>query len=352
MGNRYDLQYNFRKANIEDVDDIMSFIRMEWGDKHILGLNRELFLWQYGRTEYQDEKGLNFILMTDKEDTILGMIGYVSYDANNESISPTMTKVSSKVKTPMAGLEFMKRQMIIVHEKEHFASGTNPKTILPLYEKVFHHRVGCMQQYYIINPNINDFHIAKINHRHAALPFIKTRYSLRSFSKFDEMMQLFDCYERHERLPFKSPEFIKKRYFSHPIYRYKKWYIENEKNDIVGLLFGREITQNGARIMRLVDYRGNLFYLSKLGESFYKLLKEEGYEYIDLMASDLSEYHLEQAGFDILVPEEDVVIPNYFEPFLQQNVKNFYQTKTNIVIFKADGDQDRPSIIGMEGKNT
>ena len=143
--NKYDEVYEFRKASVYDVDSIMNFIRTEWNENHILGKDKELFLWQYGRSEYEDTNSINFVLMLDKRGELLGMIGYVSYDKDDYSLSPTMTKVRPNGLLPMTGLEFMKREMRIVGEKYHFASGTNAKTILPLYEKVFHHYSGYMQ---------------------------------------------------------------------------------------------------------------------------------------------------------------------------------------------------------------
>ncbi|WP_022761383.1 hypothetical protein [Butyrivibrio sp. AD3002] len=341
--NRYEEQYNFRLANVNDVPDIMKFIHDEWSESHIFSYDRELFLWQYGRNEYGDNKNINFVLMERKSGGLIGIVGFVAYDENNKNISPAMTKIVTKDILPMSGLELMKRQMALVGEKEHFASGTNSKTILPLYIKVFKHVTGIMQQYYMLNPDFEDYLVASPGEGSKISDYHETGYGLREVENFDDLLSAYDLDEKNERMIYKSPKFIEKRYFNHPVYSYRKWIVTDEKSKPVGVLFGREVTLLDRRLLRLVDYRGNPGHLSKLGKALHMLMKAEKYEYIDLMVSDLSDYHLDEAGFELLDPDGDTIIPNYFEPFVKENIKNYYQSRTNIVIFKADGDQDRPN---------
>ena len=62
---------------------------------------------------------------------------------------------------------------------------------------------------------------------------------------------------------------------------------------------------------------------------------------------------LSNAGFLNRQKFDGLVIPDYFEPLQRNNVelrfayKNF-RSETPIRLFKADGDQDRPSIIGAK----
>ena len=340
--NRYDEQYVFRLANVNDVPDIMKFIHDEWSKDHIFSYDKELFLWQYGRHEYGDEENINFV-HKERKSGIIGIVGFVAYDENNENISPAMTKIVTKDILPMSGLELMKRQMALVGEKEHFASGTNPKTILPLYIKVFKYVTGIMQQYYMLNPDFDDYLVASKGGDVKIPGYVRAGYRLREVKSFEELQSVYDVNEKNERMIYKSPEFIEKRYFEHPVYSYRKWIVTDENNRPKGVLFGREIIQFDRTVLRFVDYRGNLQHLSKLGEPLHILMKEGKYEYIDLMVSDLSDCHLEEAGFALLDPDGETIIPNYFEPFVKENIKNYYQSRTNIVVFKADGDQDRPN---------
>lgn len=346
MGNKYDELYDFRMANLDDVDDIMTFIREEWGQNHILAHDRELFLWQYGRTEYGDRTNVNVVLMTRKSGEIIGMIGFVPYSDNPEElhISTAITKVISRDILPLSGLELMRRQTQIVGEKANFASGTNPKTIMPIFERIFKHKVGIMQQYYMLNRKVKEFCIA-IPERNRYIPDYEiSDHKLIEINVFSELDNLYDLREKNYRMSIKSSEYVKKRFFEHPVYKYRKWCIRDERGHNIGVLFGRDIQIGTAHILRIVDYRGDLKHLEKLGKALHSLMENEEYEYIDLMASDLSDLELGKAGFELLDPDGSTIIPHYFEPFERRNIKNHYQTNADIVIFKADGDQDRPNI--------
>ena len=342
--NRYDEYYDYRLATVDDVDDIMKFINDEWKENHILARDKELFLWQYGRTEYGDHHNINVVLMTDKKNSILGMIGFIPYSDSKEElhISAAITKVKAGLEIPMTGIELMKRRVKLVGEIADFDSGTNPKTILPIFKSVFRHRTGLMQQYYMLNPDLSEYRIAKASGSKPA-DHEKGVNKLIEYTEFGDVEDTFDFEQKFDRMSFKSRQYIKKRFFEHPIYRYRKWKIVNDENNITGLLFGRENSVEQSKVLRLVDFRGDLKELGELGEALHSVMKREGYEYIDMMVSDIPEEVMSRSGFSLLDPDGDVVIPNYFQPFVRENIKVHYQKSHDIVIFKADGDQDRPS---------
>ena len=72
------------------------------------------------------------------------------------------------------------------------------------------------------------------------------------------------------------------------------------------------------------------------------------FEYIDFMCFGFDGEFLKNAGFQkINIDNNNLIIPNYFSPFIRKNIKiNFFADTKHIDqlrIFKADGDQDRPS---------
>ena len=74
------------------------------------------------------------------------------------------------------------------------------------------------------------------------------------------------------------------------------------------------------------------------------------HEYIDFFSRGLDNKLILNAGFRILNKKnKDIIIPNYFEPFVQSNQQiRFFFDKgelKNFRFFKGDGDQDRPSVI-------
>lgn len=344
---KIDELYEIRLATIDDVDGIMDFIRREWNENHILATNRELFLWQYGRTEYGNSRDINVLLMMNHSSgEVMGVQGFVQYSGERESspISTAIIKISSKVKIPMAGVELMRRQSGFVGSSGCFASGVNPKTILPIYDKLFKHKTGIMQQYYVLNANITEYKIANITENWTPA-YINAGYSLHHIETMKELKDSFEIGRCYDRLPVKSEQYLKKRFFEHPMYQYVAYGIVNHDKHCVGVIFTREICINGAKALRIVDYRGDLRELGNLGNCMEELMVDHGYEYVDLMASDLDEAVMKRAGFVLLDPGDSNIIPNHFEPFERKNIKNYYHKSMDVVIFKADGDQDRPNVI-------
>ena len=102
--------------------------------------------------------------------------------------------------------------------------------------------------------------------------------------------------------------------------------------------------------MRIVDYYGDE---SVLNDTLYHLkgiMDINNYEYIDMYCFGLKEEIILKAGFlKIQDQESKTIIPNYFEPFVQNNIclKFFTDFKDlkNLRVFKADGDQDRPNTV-------
>lgn len=62
MLNSYDEQYEFRVANINDIEKIMEFIDSHWKKGHIMAINREFFEYEF----LEDDGTVNFILAIDK----------------------------------------------------------------------------------------------------------------------------------------------------------------------------------------------------------------------------------------------------------------------------------------------
>ena len=349
MKNKYDQIYKFRLARVGDTKSIMKFIHDEYNENHALANNEELFRWFYGRDEYGDNEGLNVFLMEDDQG-IAGMIGFVPYSNEPDcQVSAALTIVRSKGLLPMAGLEMMKRMKAMVGDS--FSFGTNPVTIKPLYEKVFGHTTGIMRQYYILNDRISDFRIARVpdrkngdgNDGNMAAGFPGEEYRMEEFYNYRDLLAEFDLGKQYPRMSKKSGEYIRKKFFENPYYSYRKWKIKDTGLETTGILFAREVYAEGAKALRIMDFRGNIGVLGKIGEQLRAILHDEGFEYVDLMVSDIPDDVVKEAGFEILDPKGGIIIPNYFEPFLQKNALLYFNVEGDTVIFKADGDQDRPN---------
>ena len=73
---------------------------------------------------------------------------------------------------------------------------------------------------------------------------------------------------------------------------------------------------------------------------------------MDIYSYGISKKILKKAGYINRYNVKNLIVPNYFEPFVRENVDIFCAFKTSlnkkkIKLFKGDGDGDRPSIINF-----
>ncbi|MDF2511442.1 MAG: hypothetical protein K0S04_1308 [Herbinix sp.] len=341
--NKYDELYIFRKANIKDVDRLMEFIRTDWRANHILGSDREFLIYEHGNG---DE--INFILCEDKKSgSIVGMHGFIPYSKDKQfcHICGVMTMVKKDVPVPMLGAELIKRFIEITQYSTYCGIGTNSRTMVPLVKRLFHRFVGKMEHYYKLNDSVTEFKIAKIESRKSVQldQGQGVQAELVEFYSFDDVKKSFQLNQHYKNLPYKEDWYIKKRYFDHPIYHYRVWGV-NVGGKIQALLMGRKIELNDTKIMRFVDFIGNIKDLALISDGVKNILQQEQYEYADFLLCGVSEEIMNKAGF-VLNKEEDFnIIPNYFEPFVQQNVEIWFETShPDMILFKADADADRPN---------
>ena len=102
--------------------------------------------------------------------------------------------------------------------------------------------------------------------------------------------------------------------------------------------------------IRIVDYIGRIIYMSEVKNQIQEYLQTNLLEYIDFVEVGLEAKELIEAGFVNRKHYDDVIVPNYFEPFLQENIDLDYAFKTVVadskpIFFKADADQDRPNVL-------
>ncbi len=340
--NKYDEHFTFRLASTGDIDAIMTYLKKEWGEKHILANDKELFIYQYAGEGEQ----INFFLMLDKNNSIKGANGFVQYsnDPERRYISNAITKVSSGLPLPMCGVEMLRRFFKATRARAYFDFATNPKTLLPIFKNIFHHDTGIMQQYYIINQSINNFNILKITGKCLSRKIVESDFKLVKINNINEIEKEFNFEKNYPRLPFKSKEYFNKRFFKHPVYTYQGYAIKRGEK-CYGIIFTREVEVEGSSALRIVDFAGDITVLSKIGTEIEKIMTDNNYEYVDILTNGLPYDIIKQSGF-IRREEDDtnVIIPTYFEPFIQKNINLYYESSNqNLIIFKADGDQDRPN---------
>ncbi len=329
-----------RLAKIEDTNSIMSFIDREWKKNHILSRNKDFFIYEH---KNRLTSGINFVLSFDEEGIINGLLGFIpsSYGKNCD-INTVIWKVSERRGTPTLGLKLLNYLLESGDYRTVMSVGINKKTI-PIY-KYLGLNIGTLSHYVMLNKQIEIYCIAKVNKQIPHFNFEKnTDYELTLLDKsmnfeFDKFSN-FICY--------KDEIYFKKRYYNHPIYEYKVFGIYN-KGSLKSILVAREQVKEDSKVLRIVDFIGDAKDLIGVSTQLNQILIIHGYEYIDFMNYGIDKEYLLKAGFiEVTLSSNELIIPNYFNPFLQENIEINFFTNTpyleRLRIFRGDGDQDRPN---------
>jgi len=331
--------HRIRFATLDDVDAIMKFIETHWKSNHILAVNRTFFLYEYG-----DGERVNFVLAIDESSKeLVGVCGFIknTKDRNGSDIWGSLWKVI-KTNNPMLGLNILEYIPENTGCRTFSSCGIAPKT-LPIYE-FLRFRTGKLKQFYRLKDK-KEYSIATVREK-VILPYESpANVSCKTINHVEELVPFLENNSPTNRKPYKDSWYLEKRYFNHPVYSYKVFGVATAHEK--GILVAREIIYGKSKVLRIIDFMGSGMLLSALGPEFQKLLDENDYEYLDCYCEGIDAERFNQAGLKERDGNDSNTIPNYFEPFVPENIDIYFFTNTEdkITIFKGDGDQDRPSLV-------
>ena len=341
---------NISIATIDDINDIQSFINNEWKENHILARDEFFF-----KDEYLYNNQVNF-LIAKLDDKIQGLLGFIPskiYKKNKQNYieeasdyCATLWKVRKNNIYPSTGLQLLQSLRDLNGMGVLFCVGINEKTF-GIYKYLDIH-VGTMNHFVMINYNIKNFRIAKVSKlKTSQINYQKDEKISIKIVK-DEIELLKFKFDNHkEFIPSKNKRYFIKRYFEHPIHRYNifgSYFLD----DLVALFVTRIQYHNEAKALRIIDFYGDQKYIKPFAGFLSDLIVKEKYEYAEFYCLGLDNFIMESSGFKLINQySDDLIIPNYFNPFLHKNIPiNFFLDSKDINrlrIFKGDGDQDRPS---------
>lgn len=346
--------YDVRYATVEDINLIIEFIDKHWKRNHALVLSKKLLDFQHLNPI---TNSYNFILAENKEtkeiDALLGFIPTYQYDINLYQEGDVWGAIW-KVRRDVENAEikelavFLWEMYFNIPDSKTYAGIGLSSDAIKIYRATRNY-VGVLNQYFIINENKSAFVIAKIDKSFVG--------SLRKINRVDNSKNAYiddnldisgiddDAVECSYK-PKKTIVYLRNRYLLHPIYKYSFWGIYLEEK-LVSVWVIRIVNINGSHAIRVVDIYGNIECMPSLYDCFQRILLKYDAEYIDLLNFGISENVFKRIGFHKLDFSGPYVIPNYFEPFVRENIKLYftYKSKQAYTIFKGDADQDRPNII-------
>lgn len=331
----------------EDKEKLIEFLHDYWKEDHILVNSQEIMEWQHGNSD----GGLNFMIAKDDNNNILAIYGFIPqshFDSNipnkygyNESWG-AIWKIRPDCKVPGLGVLVLRK----VFAMYDFVSGIGLSDMSKKIYQSMRCEMHNMNQYYVLNPTIEEFKIAKILKKPNAERCIANDNV--QLHQLDSLAGLSLVHSYH---PIKTITFLINRYQRHPVYKYKFIGCYNI-NQLLAILVYREIEIDNRKCWRIVDVYGSLENVKGLGFALTKYIEQHPtVEYVDLYNYGIDKNIFVGQGFKEVVYEiGENVIPNYFEPFVQKSIdlQFFYLSKDRdmkYVLFKGDSDQDRPNFI-------
>lgn len=324
-------------ASEHDIKNIMQFIDKYWKKGHILGINEDFF--QY---EHNIDGEVTYVISKDEENHINAILGYIPYGKEYRDVMTVMWK-ANRTGNPGLGIKLL--QYLIENDSIRIVAspGINKSTI-GIY-RYMGYTVGVMTHWYRLNKHKDIFKIANIFDKE--IPYAEScdqinLIELKEYSVFEDKFD-FHKYENSNPKPRKERSYIERRYFKHPIYCYNVYGVEGVSGKMDTVFVFRIQECNGVRALRLIDCIGVLNNITRITMAIDELMVQYDTEYIDCYETGLKDEMFLCSGWKKVI-ESGNIIPNYFSPYMQENIDiNFFSTDPDVVLFKGDGDQDRPN---------
>lgn len=331
--------YEIRFACNADIPAIMSFFKNHWKDTHILANDRAFFEYEFCRG-----REVCFVLLFNRDKEIEGTLGYIPYGDDNRDVFIVMWKVINNGQL-FAGVGLLNYLIENGRCRHIYTSGLNEGT-RNIY-RYMGFQTGKLSHYYMIN-SACDNKIALIEDEteiNKNEPDGSVAMELKEIEEEEEFLKYYIPEKREDKIA-KSAEYMVHRYFRNPKYKYRIYQLSEEGKLTPSFLIVRRQQTNDSNILRIIDFVGDESLLQYVGVPLREMMDGMGYEYIDMYVFGIDDNILLEAGFTKREENSKNIIPDYFSPFVRKNVDIgiFWEKETNPIIFKGDGDQDRPSV--------
>ena len=331
-----------------DYNKFSKFIKDQWSHTHIFVYDSTIFDWQHkGSASYH-------YMAAFLEGDLIGVHGVIPLSHFDSHLPKDQIFLAFwlAIEDRVIGVGLQLYKGILKEYNPRFigALGVNSK-VFPVF-KWQGFTTGTMNHHVLLSPYINEFKVAIVPNYYLRdnIKYKKiTQTVSHSFVRFDKFkLKRYDTRLIYtHQTPTKSDGYVINRYLEHPIYQYVVYALMKE-DTVDALCVIRPVKVKNSVILRFVDYIGPNDLFSKLNNHLLDLLKEYKAEYIDIYSYGLPIDVLHESGFINRNSISNLIIPDYFEPFEKKNVEVNYAYRclgVNIPVrlFKADGDQDRPS---------
>jgi hypothetical protein len=262
-----------------------------------------------------------------------------------------MLAVSPKCKIPFLGIDMIRELKSQTISNSYCVVTTNPITLAPYVKRFLQHHVGKFDHLYIANSNLKEYKILSGDILTPKLESKKSFIELKEIFHFDSILGMRCIGENQINLPYKSLAYLNRRYFSHPIFKYRFFNLLNTLDGQEALIIAKVERVSERSALRIIDFIGPLDMLNNLSYRLNDLIKSEGHEYADLFCSNASSFLSGDHCFSDR-RKSKCIVPHYFYPYFRENIDVLYETDMlEYVYFKGDGDGDRPNYRGSSGNS-
>ncbi len=323
---------NIRLAALPEKQRIIDFINVHF-NMRLEMINNPAYFDYY----YVDDKKLQFVL-AECENEYKAVCGYIKANRDESHIWASVLAADDSFKG--AGLRLLNEMKNVTGAKVIASNNIREKTCV-LYTFLGWHAERIPHFYRLSKKD--SFRLAVPGPEYKILP-VGGKGILNHITSKNELDII--ALPKTEYIPYKDKWYIKRRYFNFPKAEYNVYALMIDEN-ATALLVTRIIPASdtgSVPVLRIVDYIGNEKFLPEAGLEIQKLIDECGAEYADCYCAGIDPDTMKKTGFSERLPDDGVIIPNYLSPPLIENTEYFYYTSEpeKFVLFKADGDQDRP----------
>ena len=337
------MEPNLKILNFRNLKKLRIFIKNNWKKDHILAKDKSFLIWQYHKKKKISTAAAIF------KNKILGIQMYIPqshFDSrlSNKEIFLTIFRC---LETKIPGLSIKIFKFILKKFKPSFIGTTGFSHRMINFHKWQGFKVGLMNHHVAISPFKKKFKIAGVPKRIKKFNYSKESEKYKIIEIKASNINLYKVDRSfYNQIPKKTLNFIFNRFLKHPIYSYFIFAVIKNKK-ITSTCILRMVKKNKISIFKIVDFIGHEKFFTHYRNVFFKLIKLYAAEYIDFYSYGINEKYILNAGFINRRKHKNLIIPEYFEPFVKKNINLMYgyinNTKKKVKIFKGDGDRDRPN---------
>lgn len=344
-------KFSFEVCQLGQVDELVNYIDNHWAKDHVLVTSRELLDWQH---KSNNGSYYNFVLARhNKTGEVCGVLGFIPTSHFSKRLEEekevwlAIWKVNEGPKYIGLGLgllNFLKREFTI----KNICSIGISQIVFPMYQALGF-EVGQLAQLALINTELDSYDLAQVPKEYKAPRLMREPgYQTRFIEEGSLSEQLSDT-QLFRYKTQKDADYFLTRYMVHPKFKYRFLGIYQNES-LVAFMVTRTVECNQRTVLRVVDAQGDLVSIAKVSGFLFDVLVSERHEYLDIMQYGMNELELIDAGFIKVGDDENIIVPDYFQPFVQKNISIFFarqssQEEEHFMLFKGDADQDRPNIM-------